>query len=205
MSPAKLRDKVLGDVLAIAELARVHMSFARQSGVTTGGAELVGFINECDLIIGFYLTDNPSYVPISSTARADSGYYSKNQTHDVSLIYQSYGTIRKIIPIEVKKRPESSNARRYDALLLHAADMARTGDNPVDVERTLELFSAIFNGVADASERYDFATICSNLRKRVTKYQNLHPSPRSHAPSKTVFLGGLDDHLLSYHNRRKVC
>lgn len=97
------RHKVAHDTIAIAQLAELHMHLAENQGYQRAPCELYGFMHECNIMIALLLLDNPAYVPIPSSSRADNGMYNPRQTHDVSLIHQDYGTIKKVIPIEAKK------------------------------------------------------------------------------------------------------
>ena len=193
----EVRRQSMTDTLAIAELAEVHRQFAMRDGEQTGTCELYGFMHECNVLVAFLHLDNPAYVPVPSFPRADSGYFHKSHTHDIALINQRFGIIKKIIPIEAKKERHKNSVRRYDALLMTRDDIAPSvGDK--SIESTLHLFSNIFNGSATETDHLEFKRIKSRVRNRIREYQRLSPSPNNHDSTPTRFYGDRSQRIMAF-------
>lgn len=191
------RRKVTSDTLAIAQLAEVHMHLAEQQGYERARCEFYGFIHECNIMTAFLLLDNPGYVPLPSSSRADSGIYNPKQTHDISLINQSFGTIKKVIPIEAKKERRLYSVKRYDAMLITRSDLTSDPEEGT-IEETLHLLAKIFENRATLEEQRDFGRIRATLRSRLRKYQRYDPTPEHRYDTRTHFRGTRIERTMAY-------
>ena len=190
------RRKVLTDTLAIAQLAETHRTLADKCGYGKATCELYGFMHECNIMASFLLLDNPAYVPIPSTNRADNGLYHRKQTHDISLINQHFGEIRKLIPIEAKKENHIRNVRRYDAMLVTRSDLSIDGDKTI--EEILHMLSNVFENTATYDEKCEFGVVRARIRKRVTKYQRQQQTPEHAFDTRTEFHGTKATRVMAY-------
>lgn len=191
------RRKVTNDTLAIAQLAELHRYLAENQENERACCELYGFMHECNIMIALLLLDNPAYVPIPSSSRADSGIYNPRQTHDISLINQSYGTIKKVIPIEAKKERRIYSVKRYDAMLITRSDLTANPDEGT-IEDTLHMLAHIFERTASWEERQEFGQTRRTLRARLRKYQQYDPTPEHCFDTRTQFRGTRIDRKIAH-------
>lgn len=191
------RRKVAHDTIAIAQLAELHMRLAKNQGYQRASCEICGFMHECNIMIAHLLLDNPAYVPIPSSSRADNGIYNPKQTHDVSLINQHFGTIKKVIPIEAKKERHMYSVKRYDAMLITRSDLA-LDPNEGTIEGTLHSLANIFENKATKEERQEFGKIKKTLRSRLRRYQKYEPTPEHCFNTRTQFRGTKRERTLAH-------
>lgn len=193
----KVRRKVLHDTIAIAQLAELHRDLAQRQGHKVAGCELYGFMHECNTMAAWLMLDNPAYVPIPSSSRADNGIFNPKQTHDISLVHQNYGTIKKVIPIEVKKERHIESVKRYDAMLITRKDL--TLDSDGTIEDTLHSLADIFEGAATKEEYWQLAKIRRTLRSRLQKYQQYDPAPAYNSyNTRTQFRGTREQRTMAH-------
>lgn len=142
-----IKHKVIGEALAIAQSAQVQMNLAERAGDVDAIGDFIGFGHEANaLILLNTITDNRAFA-IPSSGRAGTGYYYPRQTHDISLIMQHWGDIRKVLPIEVKASASRADRERYEALLLRGKLHLAIG-NTRDPQGTLDPLTRHHQGVA---------------------------------------------------------
>lgn len=143
-----VRRRAFADTLAVAQLAVVHHNLAKCDGVAEGVADMTGLVYECTALLTLLYLDDPRYVPTPSSPRADNGCYHRDQTHDISIINQHWGDIRKIIPVEIKKHPSGKDRLRYKALIISKNDLVEHKHSTAEL--TLEAYARYAEG--DASD-----------------------------------------------------
>lgn len=149
----KVRQAVTLDVLNIAEANIIQLSLAKASGSDEAIGDHVGIGHECNALLAFHSLDSASLIAIPSSARADSGHHHPNQTHDLLVIQQKWGSIQDMTPIEVKSRVSQIDRHRYKALLVRGK-MHLSVVGSYSPEHTLKAFSALFNGNQTRQEHF---------------------------------------------------
>ncbi len=179
-----IRKGVYADMLAVSQLVSIHTNLAWRDGVKEGVGDLSGLTHECNTLLALLYLDDPRYVPLPSSSRADSGYYHADQTHDITIINQHYGNIKKAIPVEVKARPSGRDKRRYKALMISKNDLTHRID--ATAYSTLEAFGKVFDGTATDKDRYITQTVSERVKDLLSDYQKAgrHTGARMDTVSK---------------------
>lgn len=164
-----VRQRVLIDTLAISDLVIVHRHLAWMNGVGDGVAEFSGLLHECNILAALLMLDDPRYLPLPSSSRADNGYFYRNFTHDIIILNQHFGEIKKIIPLEAKMHPSRKDRQRYKALLVSKGDLSLTVHSTL--KNTTDAFSRVLQG---NGTQKDIATVdgaCGNIVRKLADYQ----------------------------------
>lgn len=191
------RHKVASDTLAIAQLAEVHMHLAEQQGYAKASGELYGFMHECNVLAGILLLDDSTRVPLPSSSRAGSGIFKPNQTHDISLVHLSSGTIEDVMPIEAKKELRMESINRYKATIVTRTDLT-TNPYRGSVEGTLHLMADVFEDRATLRVYRKFRIISEKLRARLGIDQMVGSTPEHDTGPPSPSRGARIAHLMAH-------
>lgn len=162
------RHGAMRNILSLAELVSDEISAYSAAGDKDTVSGFVGFAHELNALMALLYMDDPRYVPLPSTARADTGYYHREQSHDIVVVNQHWGTIKKIIPIEVKSRPSQRDRKRYNALLVRGKmHLSITGSDP---RETIHAFARIQKGVADVGDSVSIERMSTAFREMLHLY-----------------------------------
>ncbi len=135
------------DCLNIAEANNVRLNLAYKDKNVDAVADHTGLGFECNALLSLNRLRSQTWFAMPALARADSGYYHGNQTHDLLVIRMKKGEIQNIIPVEVKSRTSLSDRNRYKALLvrgkMHLNLEGRAGHTP---DETTEAIAAVYRG-----------------------------------------------------------
>jgi len=164
-----VRESVMRDTVAIATDSSQILTETLESGDKVTSGQHLGFLFEANALMTLLSMNDARYIPLPSTARADSGYYHVSQTHDISIINQHWGEIRKLIPVEIKSRSTIRDRERYDALLLRGK--MHLSVNDYDPRTTVRAFEGILNGTASKKEIESIEGISSKIRDMLRLYQ----------------------------------
>lgn len=164
-----VRESVLRDTAAIATDSARILNEAHARGDTETSGQHWGFLFEANALMSLLNMNDARYVPLPSTARADTGYYHASQTHDISIINQHWGEIRKVIPVEIKSRSTRKDRERYKALLIRGKMHLSVNDH--DPRSTVRAFQGIVDGTASEKEVASLEDISSNIRNMLRLYQ----------------------------------
>lgn len=139
-----VRKRAFASTLAIAQSAAVQQNLAHVAHNITAVSDYEGLLHECNALLTLLYLNDPRYIPLPASARADSGYYHREQTHDVVLLNHHWGQIRKALPIEVKGKASASHRKRYKALIVRGIMhlMVDTALRPTD---TLNAYAALYD------------------------------------------------------------
>lgn len=164
-----VREQVFEDTVQFAQA--VSSEITRYSEVNDRSMVngFVGLAHELNALMALLHLDDPRYIPMPATARADSGYYHRDQTHDIMLVNQHWGTIKKVLPIEIKSRPSQRDRKRYKALLVRGK-MHLTADG-VDPRLTAQSFYNHQIDEASMQDEVDIEKISTDLREMLRLYQ----------------------------------
>lgn len=177
------------DLLNIAEMVAIQSNLAFRERQSDACGQLSGVIYECCALLAILNIDQsleePRYVPLPSSARADSGYYYGHQTHDISLISQHWGEVRKVIPLEVKRTPSGKDYARYKSVIIGKSDlMLRPYDK---ISKTLHAFSRLDLGTATVDDMALLDHITSSVKKKIVEYKRQPKVDSLKFHSKTKF------------------
>ena len=164
-----VRESVMRDTAAIATNSTRVLNEAHARGDTDTSAQHWGFLFEANALMALLYMNDARYVPLPSTARADTGYYHASQTHDISIINQHWGEIRKVIPVEIKSRSTRKDRERYKALLIRGKMHLSVNDH--DPRSTVRAFQGIVDGTASDKEVASIEDMSLNLRNMLKLYQ----------------------------------
>lgn len=165
----EVRRKVLTDVATIAQSAAQDMTKAVDNRFRSQISTYSGLLHELNALSALLYNDDPRYIPFPATARADSGYYHRDQTHDISIINQHWGTVKKVLPVEIKASPSLRDKKRYKALVIRGK-MHLTPDG-VDPRKTTQAFYDYVNHTADLTEILTVERLSRDVRIMLSLYQ----------------------------------
>jgi len=163
------RQEVLFDITAIANDVSVQMGRCIQNGNKTEVNGYSGLLHELNALSALLHNDDPRYVPMPATARADSGYYHREQTHDISIINQHWGKVKKVLPVEIKASPSLRDRRRYRALVIRGK-MHLTPDG-VDPRKTTDIFYKHARSEANLTEVLTAERLSRDVQDMLRLYQ----------------------------------
>jgi len=164
-----MMQQTLVDVAEIARDSSLSLDGAYERGDMNAAAHHRGFLFEASALMVLLYMNDPRYVPLPATARGDSGYYHPEQTHDVSVINQHWGEIRKIIPVEIKSRATKRANRRYRALIVPGKLRLSVGST--ESRDTADAFYDLVNGNATDEQAVAIERLAAQLREMLRLYQ----------------------------------
>lgn len=154
--PKQVSKNVFEDCLNIAQANSVRMLLMQKEGNSGGYSDHLGLGFECNALLSINRPINQRFsatrFAVPSMIRADSGYYHPSQTHDLMVIEQDRGTIRRITPIEIKASATANDRLRYRALLVRGR-MHLSEPGKVSPRDTLDIIAAAHESVADKKEQ----------------------------------------------------
>jgi hypothetical protein len=163
------RRAVMKDVSNIALSLSDEVNRMYEAELPTNAKLLSGLQHELNTLLLLLYCDDPKHVPMPATARADSGYYHREQTHDISIINQHWGKIKKVVAVEVKASPTRKDRLRYNALIIRGK-MYFTPDGR-DPGKTASAMYAIAHGEADLNEMVLIERLSGELKRMLDFYQ----------------------------------
>lgn len=161
--------QTLIDISEIAKDSSESYSLARERGDWGAETHHKGLLYEASALMALLYMNDPRYVPLPSTTRGGSGYYYAKQTHDISLINQHWGEIRKVIPVEIKSFATKRAKRRYKALIISGCVRLSVGS--ANSQDTAEAFYNLVHTRASAEEVASIEQIATQLREMLRLYQ----------------------------------
>lgn len=164
-----MMQKVLLDTAEIAHDSRLSLAKAYENDDTDAAAFHRGFLFEASALMALLYTEDPRYVPLPATARADTGYYHRDQTHDISIINHHWGEIKKVIPVEIKSTASQRDKRRYKALIIPGKMRLSVGG--VESSDTVDAFYDLVHGTASSEQTAAIEQLSTQLREMLRLYQ----------------------------------
>ena len=162
--------QTLRDVAEIAHDSRQSLARAEEREDEVSARYHKGFLFEASALMALLYIGDPRYVPMPSSARVDSGYYNAKQTHDVTVINQHWGEIRKVVPVEVKSMASRRARKRYRALIVSGRLRLTVGDTTESSE-TAEAFYEMVHGDASTEQIAAIEQLSTQLREMLRLYQ----------------------------------
>ena len=164
-----IRQQALTDTVAFASAAAHEIDRYDEAGRTHERSMFNGLLHELNALTTLLSIDDPRYVPLPSTARADTGYYHPAQTHDIMIINHHWGTMRKVIPIEIKAKASARDRRRYQSLIIRGKMHLAT--ESTDPRETAALFARVMSGEASSRDMVTAERIATDVRELLRLYQ----------------------------------
>lgn len=164
-----LRQQSFVDTVSFGTAVAHEIGRYRQEGNVSSANLFVGLQHELNALSTLLYLDDPRYIPFPSTARADTGYYHPEQTHDIMVVHQHWGTIRKVIPMEIKAKASRRDRRRYKSLLVRGK--MHLVSNGTDPNQTAQSYGRLVDGSADIHDLVDVERIATDLREMLRLYQ----------------------------------
>ncbi|HEY8886312.1 MAG TPA: hypothetical protein VIM31_02295 [Candidatus Microsaccharimonas sp.] len=161
--------RVLHDTSEIAHDSKLSLDRAYEDQDRDAAAFHRGFLFEASALMAMLYMDDPRYVPLPATARADTGYFHREQTHDISIINQHWGEIRKVIPVEIKSKASNRDKRRYRALIIPGK--MRLSIDGVDPRDTVDAFYDLEHGQATTKQSVEIERLSTQVREMLRLYQ----------------------------------
>jgi hypothetical protein len=156
----KIVDDVFEDCLEIANANAEEYRDAFKLRQHDRIAEHSGFGYECNALLAFNRLKIKTWFAIPALARSDSGHHHPEQSHDLSIIRQKWGTIKGVMPVEIKAAANARAKRRYKALLVRGKmHLSVPGKYPPT--ETLDAINAVHQGVA-TEEQQELAELASS-------------------------------------------
>lgn len=166
---AEVRANVLSDVSRIANDVSDQITKTIDCGYRAEANAYTGLLHELNALMALLYIDDPRYMPLPATARADTGYYHREQTHDITVINQHWGTVKKVLPVEIKASPSRRDRQRYNALIVRGK-MHLTPDG-VDPRKATRAFYDHAGGVATVEQMNQNDRLANGLRDMLRVYQ----------------------------------
>lgn len=137
--PSKSAIKLYRSNLAdVASIGLQELISSMQDGIEGRVGTYKGIANELIVLMLINRKESTRLLGIPSIARADSGKFYPEQTHDVQIIGMNGDKIVSIVPFEVKSRYRDRFSLRYDAALICGRDHLNI-EKPIDVAELLAL------------------------------------------------------------------
>ena len=165
----EIMHRTIVDVSEIAQDSIASLEQAQERNDSSAVAFHRGFLFEASALMTLLHMEDPRYVPLPSTARGDTGYYFPKQTHDISIINQHWGEIKKVIPVEIKSSASRRANRRYKALVVPGR--VRLSISDAGSWETADAFHELVNGTASIEQIIAIEHISTQLREMLRLYQ----------------------------------
>ena len=94
----------------------------------------IGLGHEINAMLAVNRLQSPTLIAMPALARADSGRYHPQQTHDIDLLHLNWGEVTDVTTIESKARPKEKHYKRYEAAIVGGRIhlFTKNGISPVD-------------------------------------------------------------------------
>lgn len=118
------------------------------------GGPHIGLGHELNAMLAVNRLQSPTLIAMPALARADSGRFHPQQTHDIDLLHLNWGEVNGVTTIESKARPKEKHYKRYEAAIVGGRIhlFTKNGISPID---TVLLFLKEQDGDITAEERVE--------------------------------------------------
>jgi hypothetical protein len=148
---------------------RIHDRALRQGDIS-GFVMRRGLGYELGKLMNITRLNCPSFFAIPASARADHGAFYREETHDVRLIRQSWGSIEQCIPYEVKPNDGMTRDRYRSAFVRGRVElMMPSATQPLDLALYMEEEE---NGTISAEHYGELNEITSRVLRQAVDYTN---------------------------------
>ena len=167
--PSDVRRSVFRDCLNIAQSNAVYIDLMAKDGHIEALNDYLGLGYECNALLAFNLRCSRGWFVVPSMARADSGYYYRQQTHDLLVVHHRNGQLLNTTPVEIKATATARDRERYKALIVRGKMhlSIQGGHKPQDTLRAIE---AVFEDRATRQEENTVGEVSSRMVEMVRDY-----------------------------------
>lgn len=166
---SQLRAQAFADTVSFGKAVAEEIKRYDEAGDISSRNMFIGLSHELNALSTLLYLDDPRYIPMPSTARADTGYYHREQTHDIMVLHQHWGTLRKVIPIEIKAKATLHDRRRYKSLILRGKmHLATDGADPT---RTAATYGRFLDGTSTIDDFVNIERVATEVREMLRLYQ----------------------------------
>jgi hypothetical protein len=146
----QVRAKVYDNLLFLAAQNSVGLVDATKNHRECGPH--IGLGHEINAMLAVNRLQSPTLIAMPALARADSGRFHPQQTHDIDLLHLNWGEVTGVTTIESKARPKEKHYKRYEAAIVGGKIhlYTKNGVSPID---TVLLFLKEQDGVITDEER----------------------------------------------------
>lgn len=149
------------DCLEVARANAEQLERAKADMDVERYADHVGFMHECNALLALNRVQSKDWFALPTIARADSGYYHPEQTHDLLVVRRRGGEIQSVVPVEVKAKASLRDRKRYLALIVRGKmHLCDDKNDPLD---TFHAIAAVETGTATTRQ----ITIAHDVSQRV--------------------------------------
>lgn len=166
----EVREQTFVDTLVIGQMVTLQRSLAMGDNDHFASQDFSGLQHEINALLSMLYINDPRYLPLPSSSKADSGYYNPDQTHDIVIINQHWGKIKKVIPIEIKAHADLSRRKRFKALLIRGK-MHLVPDGTKDPRRTLEAFADVYDHSGNVQSQKIVEHVAMTVQNLLRLYQ----------------------------------
>lgn len=166
----QVREQTFADTLSIGQIVAVQRNLAIRDNDHFASQDFVGLQHEINALLSMLYINDPRYIPLPSSSKADSGYYHPDQTHDLIVINQHWGKIKKVIPVEIKAHADLSRRKRFKALLIRGK-MHLMPDGERDPYQTLQAFADVFDHSTDINSQKVVEDVSMTVQTLLRLYQ----------------------------------
>jgi hypothetical protein len=175
----QIRETVYNDLLLLAAQNAYGLVKSVEDGLEEGG--YIGLAHEINAMLAVNRLKSPTLIAMSAIARADSGEFYPEKTHDIELLHLNRGKILDVTTLESKARPRERHYKRYEAAIIHGRIhlYTKTGTSPVE---TVELFLKEHDSNLTAAETEELEemtdTIVHLARHQLSEVPHVSPHCR---------------------------
>jgi hypothetical protein len=138
------------DCLEVARANAEQLEHAKADMDVERYADHVGFAHECNALLALNRVQSKDWFALPTIARADSGYYHPEQTHDLLVVRRRAGEVQSVVPVEVKAKASLRDRKRYLALIVRGK--MHLCDNKHDPLDTFYAIAAVEAGTASTKQ-----------------------------------------------------
>ncbi len=160
----------INKLLQVADVCELQKHFAKQDGRQDSVGEYSGLQHEINALLAFLYQENPKFIALPSTARGGTGYFYREQTHDLTVISQHFGDVRSILPVEVKARASGRDRRRYKALIIRGK-MHLSSPRWYAPELTKDALKRYFNGEVNEGDEAFVESLGQTISELTVNYR----------------------------------
>jgi hypothetical protein len=126
------RAQLYDQLLVLAAKNAIALQGAQATRQEAGG--FIGLAHEVNAMLAVNRLQSPTLIAMPALARADSGHFHPEQTHDIELLHLQWGEIKGVTPMESKARPKTRHYQRYQAAIVGGRIhlFTKKGTSPVD-------------------------------------------------------------------------
>lgn len=156
------RRQLYSDILFLAATNASALQDMEKQGRIEEAGPHVGLAHELNAMLAVNRLQSPTLVAMPAIARADSGLYHREETHDIELLHLQWGDIMGVTTLESKARPKEKHYRRYTAAIINGRIhlFKKDSTSPID---TVVLFLQEHDGMLRSSGKRELEKMTDTI------------------------------------------